>query len=178
MFYINKDEEYLNLVNDILSNDEFNKLNYIIHHGISRFNHSLKVSYYSYKITKLLHLNYRNVARGGLLHDFFLSSNDRSDKEMFIDTFTHPKRALKKADETFYLNDMEKDIIIGHMFPFYKTAPKYVESWIVNITDTVIGTYELLFQYCLNLNYAINYLYLFIFVNLANNLFTFVKTSI
>lgn len=167
MFNIKNDDEYIEIVNNILKNDEFNKIDNIKHHGISRLKHSLRVSYYSYKIAKSLNLNYYNVARGGLLHDFFLSDNNRSDKERLLDTFTHPKRALKKASETFDLNDMEKDIIVGHMFPIYKSIPKYSESWIVNLTDKVIGSYELLHHYYCNLNHAVNYLYLFILLNLV-----------
>ncbi|MBE6144201.1 MAG: HD domain-containing protein [Firmicutes bacterium] len=167
MFNIKKDYEYLSIVNNILNNEEFNKINKIEHHGITRFEHSLKVSYFSYKIAKALKLNYKDVARGGLLHDFFLSDNERSDKEKLFDTFTHPKRAAIKASETFEVNDLEKDIIVSHMFPFYKAIPKYGESWIVNLTDKVIGSYELLCQNSYKLNCAANYLYLFVLLNLV-----------
>ena len=167
MFNIKKDNEYIEIVDNILNNDEFKKIDDIEHHGTSRLKHSMRVSYYSYKIAKGLGLNYYNVARGGLLHDFFLSDNNRSDKERILDTFTHPKRALEKASETFELCDMEKDIIVGHMFPVYKSIPKYSESWIVNLTDKIIGGYEFLYHYMCNLNYAANYLYLFILLNLV-----------
>ena len=167
MFNIKNDTKYIEIVGNILNNDEFNKIDEIEHHGISRLDHSLKVSYYSYKIAKALKLNYYNVARGGLLHDFFLCDNNRSDKEKFVDTFTHPKRALKKASETFELNDMEKDIIVTHMFPFYTSIPKYSESWLVDLTDKVIGAYEFFCQYSNNLNNAVNYLYLFILLNIV-----------
>ena len=46
-----KDSEYLKIVRNILENDEFKKMEQIEHHGITRLDHSLKVSYYSYKIT-------------------------------------------------------------------------------------------------------------------------------
>ena len=167
MFNIKNDTKYMEIVGNILNNDEFNKIDEIEHHGISRLDHSLKVSYYSYKIAKALKLNYYSVARGGLLHDFFLCDNDRSDKEKFVDTFTHPKRALKKASETFELNDMEKDIIVTHMFPFYTSIPKYCESWLVDLADKIIGTYEFFCQYSNALNNAVNYLYLFVLLNIV-----------
>ena len=66
---------YYKLVDDIINDNEFKKIDKCIHHGISRFDHSCRVSYYSYKVTKLLRLNYKEVARAGLLHDFFLSKN-------------------------------------------------------------------------------------------------------
>ena len=62
------------IVNHILNNEEFLKIKKIEHHGISRYEHSMKVSYYSYKIAKALRLDYEQVARGGLLHDFFLNT--------------------------------------------------------------------------------------------------------
>ena len=67
-----KDSKYLMIVDDILKNKEFMKMNEVKHHDSNRLDHSLKVSFYSYKIAKRLHLNYVDVARGGLLHDFFL----------------------------------------------------------------------------------------------------------
>lgn len=166
MFDIKKDEEYIAIVRDILDNLEFNKIDTIEHHGISRLEHSMKVSYYSYKISKIFKLNSIDVARGGLLHDFFLCDNGRSNKEMLKDTFTHPKRALKKANETFELNEKEKNIIVSHMFPFYTSVPLYSESWLVNLTDKVIGFYELFCQYRYKISIAANYLYLFVLLNL------------
>lgn len=162
----NIDNEYKLIVENILKNDEFNKISKIEHHGVTRLEHSIKVSYYSYKIAKKLKLNYIETARGGLLHDFFLSDNNRSDKEKLKDTFTHPKKAMLKSNEIFEINDLEKDIIVSHMFPFYKSVPKYSESWVVNLTDKVIGGYELFNQYKHNLTFAANYLYLFILLNL------------
>ena len=48
MNHILDDEQYYNIVSDILSNDEFDKIKKIEHHGITRYEHSLKVSYYAY----------------------------------------------------------------------------------------------------------------------------------
>ena len=67
-----KDVKYIKLVQDILDNEEFSKMGEVKHHDSNRLDHSLKVSYYSYKIARKLHLDYKSVARGGLLHDFFL----------------------------------------------------------------------------------------------------------
>ena len=66
-----KSTEFNDIIFDILSLEEFDKLKKCAHHGINRHNHSLRVSYYTYKITKFLHLNYKCATRGALLHDFF-----------------------------------------------------------------------------------------------------------
>ena len=57
----------MNIVGNILDNEEFNQIKRIEHHGTTRFEHSVRVSYYSYKISKLLHLDYVETARAGLL---------------------------------------------------------------------------------------------------------------
>lgn len=64
------DFEYNDLVEDILANKEFRKLENFIHHKTDRLEHSKRVSLYSYKICKMLKLDYVSAARGGLLHDF------------------------------------------------------------------------------------------------------------
>ena len=47
-----KDQEYLQIIDNIMSNKEFRKIDNIKHHNTTRLDHSLKVSYYSYKIAK------------------------------------------------------------------------------------------------------------------------------
>jgi len=138
--YNNK--EYYNLVYDIINDTEFKKIDNCIHHGISRFDHSCRVSYYSYKVTKALRLNYKEVARAGLLHDFFLSKNI-TKKDKFTSMFSHSKKSLKNSEDLFFLSDKEKDIIYTHMFPLNPNRiPKYMESWIVSFVDKCVATYE------------------------------------
>ena len=47
-----RDEQYVRIISDIMQNDNFSQMNEIQHHSDTRLNHSLKVSYYSYKIAK------------------------------------------------------------------------------------------------------------------------------
>lgn len=154
------DYEYSSVVYYILNNEDFKKLKLIEHHGITRYEHSLKVSYYSYKIAKFLHLNYKEVARGGLLHDFFLSEEERDTKERFISTFTHPKKAVSKAKSYFDLTEKEIDMIRSHMFPINLSIPKYAESWLVNIVDKFVGMKEFCQKFYCQLAYFSNIYYL------------------
>ena len=55
------DKEYKKIVKEILRNCEFKKMYYIEHHGISRWEHLIKISYYSYKIAKKMKLDYVSV---------------------------------------------------------------------------------------------------------------------
>lgn len=157
------DKEYIKIVEDILKNEEFNKIKNIEHHGISRFEHSLKVSYNAYKIAKKLNLNYIEVARGGLLHDFFLSNENRTSKERFISTFVHPKKALKTSLENFDITELEADIIKSHMFPVNLTMPKHRESWLVNMVDKGIGSFEFSMKLGYRFSYSTNLVLLVLF---------------
>ena len=168
MNIISNNDEYLKLVKDILENDNFKKIDEIEHHGITRMEHSVKVSYLSYKIAKKLGLHYKEVARGGLLHDFFMSDLERTSKDRFISCFVHPKYAAKNSKELFKVNDMEYDIIRTHMFPINIAVPKFLESWLVSLVDKFVGTKEFAYSYKFKLSYATNYLYLFIFLNILN----------
>ena len=159
---VEKDTEYINLVNSVLYNDKFNEIKYIEHHGTNRYEHSVRVSYYSYKIAKLLKLNHKEVARAGLLHDYFISDPNINFKGKIKSTFTHPKLALKTASNNFSISEMEADIIKSHMFPFYLTVPKYAESWLVNIVDKVIGCFEFLQKFSYKFCYTTNLMLLFI----------------
>ena len=136
------DYEYKEIIKNIITNREFKKLETCPHHKSNRLEHSKRVSYYSYKVTKALKLNYVDTARAGLLHDFFLSENNTS-KEKMKSMFIHSKKSLQNSEELFYLSDKEKDIIYTHMFPLnINRVPKYLESWIVSIVDKIVATYE------------------------------------
>ena len=156
-----QDLEYLGIVKNIMENKQLNKIRNIEHHGVNRFDHSMRVSYYSYKIAKALHLNYVETARGGLLHDFFLSPVERTTKDRLVSTFVHPKKALETAKSEFALSLKEQDMIRSHMFPINLSVPKYLESWIVSGVDKVVAVNELSLKFKFKLRYAYNILLLF-----------------
>lgn len=160
-----EDKNYLSLVKDILENEEFNKMSEIKHHDSNRLQHSLKVSYYSYKISKKLHLNYKSVARGGLLHDFFFVRTVDYKKikdKVKLYTINHPKMAAMNAKKLFDLSDMEEDIIRTHMFPIDIKIPKYAESWVVSSVDKVVSIFEFTKKFSHKLSYITNFALLFI----------------
>lgn len=143
---INQDEEYNLIVSSILSTKEFSEsMGQIKHHNSTRLNHLLKVSYYSYKISKYLGLDYEEVARAGLLHDFYLDSvyDQKSIKDkVLLYTMKHPQAALENSKKFFKLSEKEEDIIRTHMFPVDIKVPKYAESWVVSLVDKSISTAE------------------------------------
>ena len=162
-------KEYKKIVKDILRNKNFKKLYNIEHHGISRWEHLNKVAYYSFRVAKKLKMDYRSVTRGALLHDFYLDGDERSHKRKFFDTFSHPKKALYTSLENFSINDIEKNIIVSHMFPIYFSIPRYKESVLVNIVDKFIGIKEMFMEYHYTLKYQFNYLFVLFFLVIVNN---------
>lgn len=136
-------KDYTILVHDILNHKEFKKLGTIVHHGNNRLDHSLRVSYYSYKVGKILTLDYRQIARGALLHDFFFEENEGEAAKLKLETLVrHPAYALENAKKYFVLSDLESDIIATHMFPISWRLPKYIESWLVDIIDDIVSISE------------------------------------
>lgn len=162
-----KDQEYLNIVNNIMQNEEFKKMNKIKHHNTTRLDHLLKVSYYSYKISKVLKLDYKDVAVGGLLHDFYkeeINDCDTIKEKIKLFTVKHPKDAVDNSKELFDLTEKEINIIETHMFPIGYKIPKYAESWIVSFVDKVLSFSEFSKKFSYKLAYVFN-LYLVFILN-------------
>ena len=164
-----QDEEYSCIVSSILSEKEFSeKMGEIKHHDSTRLNHLLKVSYYSYKIAKGLRLDYQEVARAGLLHDFYLDSVYNQEKlkdKVLLYTVRHPATAVYNAKKFFTLSEKEEDIIRTHMFPLDVKVPKYAESWVVNFVDKGISTLEFGHKFSHQLVYTANF-YLIILLHM------------
>ena len=155
------DRQYMAIVQDILEDSNFDKMGEIVHHGLDRKSHSIRVSYYSYKITKALHLDYEACARAGLLHDFFFVDNKKSGVITRLETLVnHPKYALENASESFLLSEKEKDIIVSHMFPVSIKIPKYAEGWIVDLVDDVVALAEIGYKTRNRLTYAMNFIFI------------------
>lgn len=135
-----QDTEFCNIINPIKSIEEYQKLKQIKHHGINRYEHSLRVAYYSYIITKKLGLDYKETTEAALLHDFFL--DEVIDKSPIGKLRQHPEYAVSNASKIMNLSDKQIDIIKTHMFPVTFTPPKYLESWIVDIVDDIASIHE------------------------------------
>ena len=139
-----KDREYMNIVGDLIINDIVLKMKlYRQHFNVSCFDHCLYVSYNSYLICKKHHLDYKSVARAGLLHDLFLYDwRKREDGRKGLHAFTHGKTALENALKITDLNNREKDIIKNHMWPVTLQVPKYKETFVITYVDKRIAIEE------------------------------------
>jgi len=146
-----EDREFYIAVMEILEHEDVQKLDQINHHGKSILDHSLKVAFLSWKWGRRFHWDTHSLARGGLLHDFFLYDWNKvtlhPDRKFYeinkMHGFTHPLTALNNASRRFKLNRVEKDIIRRHMFPLTLIPPRYKESWLVMVIDKIVSLGEI-----------------------------------
>jgi len=139
------DYKFMEIARPIIEHIEYQQMKNIKHHDESVYDHSLKVAYSSYLIAYKNNLDWVSTIRGALLHDFFLYKFKKSlSLKIITDSIkhaiTHPIVALENSKKYFDLNDKEKNIIKGHMFPF--GLPKSKEAWIVSYSDKRIATIE------------------------------------
>ncbi|MBA1434643.1 HD domain-containing protein [Bombilactobacillus bombi] len=140
-----QDQQYLELVKDLLAKPELQRLQSIKqHHYSNRFDHSVRVSYYSYLLGKRWHLNTRALARGGLLHDLFYYDWDSQQMDFRTHAYVHAHIALNNAQKLTQLSPMEADIIVKHMFGATTQVPRYWESLIVSLVDDKCAVQEAL----------------------------------
>lgn len=164
---IKNNKEYSSIVKHILDNQAFSQTEDIKHHDSNRLHHSLKVSYYSYLVAKKLRLDYHEVARGGLLHDFYLERTvDYKELKDKVKLYTckHPGDAIENSKLYFDLSEKEEDMIRTHMFPLDYHVPKYAESWVVNLVDTGVSVCDFAKKFGYRMSYLTN-LYLLLFLN-------------
>lgn len=139
---IYNDKNFMMYANPVLSHKEFLKTKSVVHHGNTRYNHSVRVAYLSYKMSKIVGGETSSVIRAAALHDFFL---ERDDKNIATETkmlIKHPSIAKENAINYFGINDKEKNIIESHMFPISNVAPKSKEAWIVTLCDKLVAIGE------------------------------------
>lgn len=144
----NKDSEYYTLVADLLESSIVRQMENYTHHGRTTcFQHCLNVSYFNYRLCRVLNLNRRAGARAGLLHDLFLYDwhTYKPAEGERLHGFTHAKTSLENARKYFYVSELESDIIEKHMFPLNLSAlPRYRETLVIVFTDKLCGTMEVM----------------------------------
>ena len=140
-------EEFRSIIEDIISNDSFKKMREIKQHRFSNcYKHSVNVATRCFIFAKKrkLNIDIKSLVRGALLHDFYLYDWRENKKKYKKHSFIHPSIALENAVREFGdLNEIEKDIILSHMWPlnFFK-FPRYKESFLVCFSDKICALKE------------------------------------
>ncbi len=153
----NNKEEFENLVCDILENDSFLELKKDLHHGTSKYEHSIRVAKLSYSLGKFFKADLRSVSRAGLLHDFFFGTRKEKPENSYL---RHPITARNNAKRYFNVSDKIAEDIKTHMFhqvllkkifPFINRKekvslkefkPKSKEGWIICASDLLVSIME------------------------------------
>jgi len=111
---------------------------YSHHKRISVYEHSIGVAYMSLLLAFKfgLRINEKALVRGALLHDYYLYDWHDHASWHRLHGLRHPGFASKNAERDFEIGEIEKDIILKHMFPLTPVPPLYKESAIVCAVDT------------------------------------------
>lgn len=133
-------KEFNKIIKDIVTNEEFMKLQNEVHHSTTRFDHSLRVAYEVYTKLKDNNPNYVEVTRAALLHDFFFDDDLSSSQNDRLNN--HPLIALENAKKYFDINELQENIILSHMYPLSYCLPRFKESWIVSLIDKKVSIVE------------------------------------
>lgn len=129
------DKGYMTLVGHLICHPRVQRLDSIVHHYHStRLEHSINVSYTSYKIAKKFGWDAVSTARAGLLHDLFYY-DWRHQKFNKSHAWVHPRIALRNAKKLIDTNKLEEDIILKHMWGATLAFPRYKESYLVTLVD-------------------------------------------
>ena len=143
------EDEFIKIIKPIITTNEYQKRKNMMHHQDQTvYEHSLKVAYQSYKISKKLNINITNCVIAALLHDFYKNpwQNNTQKKKFFQKHgFTHAKDALENSKKHFqnHLNKQIENSILRHMFPLNIIPPKYKEGWVITISDKIVSIKEI-----------------------------------
>lgn len=138
--------EFFTCISDLFTTEEVQSLKqYEQHLLINRLDHITSVAYISYLVCKKMGLNYREAARGAILHDLFYYDWRDKYSHPRPHGYLHPGIALKNArilcgDK---LTALEANTIKRHMFPLTPIPPRYPEGFVVSMADKYCATWEL-----------------------------------
>jgi len=142
-----KSNYFQNCLQEVSNSDRALQMQQYVQHGnTSTYAHCQRVAIFSYRISQFLNLKVDNksLIRGAFLHDYYLYDWHVKNFDHRLHGFNHPNVALKNAQEDFYLNDIEKNIIYSHMWPLtFRRLPRCTEALLVCIADKLCSLGEI-----------------------------------
>ena len=117
---------------------------YMQHGRVSVYEHCVRVAYTSCYLAAVLKIPVDRTAlvRGALLHDYFLYDWHEKGEGHSLHGFFHPRKAWENARQDMPLSDIEKNIILRHMFPLTVVPPQFREAWLVCAADKICAMKE------------------------------------
>lgn len=129
------------IAKEFLGNEKFMRIQNERHHGITRYEHSMRVARNVYKLSKKLNLDYISATRAAIVHDFFVNEEFGINRGL-IQGVVHPDIALANAKGEFKINEIEANAIEAHMFPLSSCLPNSKEAWCLTAVDKAVAIYE------------------------------------
>lgn len=129
-------EDFLEMAVPVCTKGRVIQMHKFIQHGkTSCLQHCVAVAFNSFLLAEAMGVKYdrESLIRGALLHDYFLYDWHKPHGRGH--GFTHPGIALRNAANDFKLTEIERNIIVRHMFPLVPIPPKSVEGGIVCLVD-------------------------------------------
>ena len=121
--------------------------NFSQHNSSTTFEHSVHVALTSYRLAKCfrLKINEDSLAKGAMLHDFYLYNARGGEIGAWKHGKSHADTALINSLKHFELTELEKGIIYCHMWPLNITrVPRSKESFLISLADKYCATKELM----------------------------------
>lgn len=157
---------YYDIYSEFNNVNKYREMKNIVHHGNNRLSHINRVAKLSFLISKKLRLDYISCTRGAMMHDFFTMEDSSREEYKKIQLLkVHPSKALDNSLQYFDVNDIEKDIILSHMYPITRKRPECMEAKVVCFTDKIVSIYEF-FRYQLKFSMNIGMIFIIRFMHI------------
>ncbi len=119
------------------------------HFGTNTLSHSIKVAEASFRLAEKLgwDIDERELARGALLHDYYLYDIKAEGLTPYRHGTSHPGKAAENAGRDFGLTPNELNIIRGHMWPLTLfSPPRSKEAALVCMADKYVASKEMILR--------------------------------
>lgn len=139
------EKAYREALDEMLRDPELQKMKQYYQHGGNTYAHSVQVAEAALKLARILpfHVKEKDLARGAMLHDFYLYGTNDMTFTAYQHGTRHPRISYENASRHFDLTDTEKDIILSHMWPLnFTRPPRCRESVVVTLADKYCATRE------------------------------------
>ncbi len=142
---IEEKQELENIYQSFLHDEKIMRMKDVpMHRGSNCYVHSFRVAKLSIK-RAIRHFkgNLKHILIGAILHDYYLYDwrveKDKKSKHLK----SHPRTAIKNAENDFEIDEDIKNIIKTHMWPInFKDFPSSKEARIVTLADKTIAFKE------------------------------------
>ena len=134
-------EEFYEIAREIVTSSIFLDLKNEVHHGTTRYDHSMRVAWAAFICAKKLGWNPGSVTIAALCHDLFRKEDCEKLTKKDINKM-HPMIAANLAKKHFDISEIEEKAILSHMWPLAGTRASSKEGRLLGYVDKCIAIAE------------------------------------